>query len=82
MRVLLEQHGDALLDLADGIKVFVEGGWVLVQPDPDTPYYHVVVSVEDAEVGRELLESYAERVRAAQEVEGMRIATSSVRDLP
>jgi len=82
MRVLLEQHSDALLDLADGIKVFVDGGWVLVQPDPDTPYYHVVVSVEDAVRGRELLESYAERVRAAQEVDGMRIATSSVRDLP
>jgi mannose-1-phosphate guanylyltransferase/phosphomannomutase len=82
MRVLLEQHGDALLDLADGIKVIVEGGWVLVQPDPDTPYYHIVVSVEDAEQGRALLAEYAERVRAAQEVAGVPIATSSVVDLP
>jgi mannose-1-phosphate guanylyltransferase / phosphomannomutase len=82
MRVLLEQHNDALLDLADGIKVFVEGGWVLVQPDPDTPYYHIVVSVEDMEKGRALLADYAERVRAAQEVGGVRMATSSVVDLP
>jgi mannose-1-phosphate guanylyltransferase/phosphomannomutase len=82
MRVLLEQHGDALLDLADGIKVLVDGGWVLVQPDPDTPYYHIVVSVEDAEQGRGLLAEYAERVRAAQEVDGVRIATSSVVDRP
>jgi len=82
MRVLLEQHNDALLDLADGIKVFVEGGWVLVQPDPDTPYYHIVVSVEDMEKGRALLADYAERVRAAQEVGGVRVATSSVVDLP
>jgi len=81
MRVLLEQHEDALLDLADGIKVFVDGGWVLVQPDPDTPYYHIVVSVEDAESGRALLAQYAERVRAAQEVGGLRIATSSVVDI-
>jgi mannose-1-phosphate guanylyltransferase / phosphomannomutase len=82
MRVLLEQHGDALLDLADGIKVLVDGGWVLVQPDPDTPYYHIVVSVEDAEQGRGLLAEYTERVRAAQEVDGVRIATSSVVDRP
>jgi mannose-1-phosphate guanylyltransferase / phosphomannomutase len=82
MRVLLEQHDDTLLDLADGIKVFVEGGWVLVQPDPDTPYYHIVVSVEDAAQGRALLGEYAERVRAAQEVGGVRIATSSVVDRP
>jgi len=81
MRVLLEQHEDTLLDLADGIKVFVDGGWVLVQPDPDTPYYHIVVSVEDAGRGRALLAEYAERVRAAQEVGGLRIATSSVVDL-
>jgi len=82
MRVLLEQHHDALLDLADGIKVFVDGGWVLVQPDPDAPYYHIVVSVEDEELARSLLGSYAERVRAAQEEGGTRIATSSVVDLP
>jgi mannose-1-phosphate guanylyltransferase/phosphomannomutase len=82
MRVLLEQHSDALLDLADGIKVMVEDGWVLVQPDPDTPYYHIVVSVSDAERGRALLGDYAERVRAAQEIDGMRMATSSVVDRP
>jgi mannose-1-phosphate guanylyltransferase/phosphomannomutase len=82
MRVLLEQHDDELLDLADGIKVHVDDGWVLVQPDPDTPYYHIVVSVEDAERGRALLAEYAERVRAAQEVGGLRIATSSVVDRP
>jgi mannose-1-phosphate guanylyltransferase/phosphomannomutase len=82
MRVLLEQHGDALLDLADGIKVFVDGGWVLVQPDPDAPYYHIVVSVDDADLGRELLSTYAEQVRAAQERGGSPLGTSSVVDLP
>ncbi len=82
MRVLLEQHDDALLDLADGIKVIVDGGWVLVQPDPDAPYYHIVVSVDDAEQGRQLLASYAEQVRAAQERGGTPVATSSVVDLP
>jgi mannose-1-phosphate guanylyltransferase/phosphomannomutase len=82
MRVLLEQHDDTLLDLADGIKVLVDGGWVLVQPDSDAPYYHIVVSVEDAGQGRALLAEYAERVRAAQEAGGAPVGTSSVVDLP
>jgi mannose-1-phosphate guanylyltransferase / phosphomannomutase len=83
MRVLLEQHDDNLLDLADGIKVLVEGGgWVLVQPDPDAPYYHIVVSVEEADHGRALLAEYAERVRVAQEAGGTPVGTSSVVDLP
>jgi mannose-1-phosphate guanylyltransferase/phosphomannomutase len=82
MRVLLEQHDDTLLDLADGIKVLVDGGYVLVQPDPDAPYYHVVVSVEDETQGRALLGEYAERVRAAQEVGGTPAGTSSVVDRP
>jgi mannose-1-phosphate guanylyltransferase/phosphomannomutase len=82
MRVLLEQHDDTLLDLADGIKVLVDGGWVLVQPDSDAPYYHIVVSVEDVAQGRALLAEYAERVRAAQEVGGAPVGTSSVVDLP
>jgi hypothetical protein len=42
----------------------------------------VVVSVEDSERGRELLAQYAERVRAAQEIGGVRAARSSVVDLP
>jgi mannose-1-phosphate guanylyltransferase/phosphomannomutase len=68
MRMLLEQHREERLDLTDGIKVFVEGGYVLMLPDPDRPCYHVVASVEDEAQGRTLLEDYAGRVRAAQEV--------------
>ena len=82
MRVLNERFAGRDVDLTDGIKVFVEGGWVLVQPDPDAPYYHVVVSVEDEAQGRSLLAEYAERVRAAQEVGGAPVGTSSVVDLP
>jgi mannose-1-phosphate guanylyltransferase / phosphomannomutase len=73
MRVLLERHRDQTVDLADGIKVLVEGGYVLMLPDPDRPCYHVVASVENEATARCLLEEYAGRVRAAQ------AATSAVR---
>jgi mannose-1-phosphate guanylyltransferase / phosphomannomutase len=73
MRVLLEWHRDQNVDLADGIKVLVDGGYVLMLPDPDHPCYHVVASVEDEARARHLLEEYSARVRAAQ------VATASAR---
>src|SRR5260370_42627917 len=61
MRMLLEQHREDRIDLADGIKVFVEGGYVLMVPDPDRPCYHVVASVEAAAQARTPLEAAAGR---------------------
>jgi mannose-1-phosphate guanylyltransferase / phosphomannomutase len=66
MRRLLEDHAGRELDLVDGLKVFVDGGFVLVRPDPDEPTYHVVASVQDEALGRKLVNEYLERVRAAQ----------------
>jgi len=76
MRLLLEEHADARLDLADGIKVLRDDGFVLVLPDADTPYYHVVVSVDSDDQARVLLDEYARRVREAQTAEGPRPRSS------
>jgi mannose-1-phosphate guanylyltransferase/phosphomannomutase len=78
MRVLLEEHRDQQLDLADGIKVMVDGGFVLVTPDPDAPAYRIVASVEDEASGRRLLEEYAKRVRDAQNGGGERPSAEAV----
>jgi mannose-1-phosphate guanylyltransferase/phosphomannomutase len=66
MRLLLERHRGEDVDLTDGIKVFVEGGYVLMLPDADRPCYHIIASVEDEAQARTLLEDYAGRVLAAQ----------------
>ncbi|MBV8194373.1 MAG: nucleotidyl transferase, partial [Candidatus Dormibacteraeota bacterium] len=66
MRVLLDSHREHAVDLVDGIKVFVDSGFVLVRPDPDEPAYHIVASVADEEHGRELVSSYSRLVREAQ----------------
>ena len=65
MRTMVEMHRDAPVDLADGIKVFVDGGWVLVLPDPDMPRYHIIVSVDDADKARELADRYSGLVKSA-----------------
>ncbi|HVS42796.1 MAG TPA: nucleotidyl transferase, partial [Candidatus Dormibacteraeota bacterium] len=78
MRLLLEQHHEERIDLTDGIKIFVEGGYVLMLPDPDRPCYHVVASVEDEALARTLLEDFAGRVRAAQAATGGPRSAASV----
>jgi mannose-1-phosphate guanylyltransferase / phosphomannomutase len=47
MRVLTERLADREVDLSDGIKVFENGGWGLVRPDPVEPLLHVVVESPD-----------------------------------
>jgi mannose-1-phosphate guanylyltransferase/phosphomannomutase len=79
MRMLLDSHRDRALDLVDGIKVFVDTGFVLVRPDPDEPAYHIVASVADEAEGRRLVSEYARLVREAQEVDGTAPVGSDVR---
>ena len=77
MRVLLDSHRDHSLDLVDGIKVFVDDGFVLVRPDPDEPAYHIVASVTDESEGRKLIDEYARLVREAQQGNGVAPAAAS-----
>jgi mannose-1-phosphate guanylyltransferase/phosphomannomutase len=79
MRRLLEDHQGQNIDLVDGLKVFVDGGFVLVRPDPDEPAYHVVASVGDEATARRLVAQYLDKVRAAQGHNG-RTETAAVID--
>ncbi|HSO93878.1 MAG TPA: sugar phosphate nucleotidyltransferase, partial [Candidatus Dormibacteraeota bacterium] len=63
MRTMVEMHRDASVDLADGIKVFVDGGWVLVLPDPDMPTYHIIVSLQDPIRAKALADRYSQLVK-------------------
>jgi mannose-1-phosphate guanylyltransferase/phosphomannomutase len=65
MRTMVEMHRDEAVDLLDGMKVFVDGGWVLVLPDPDLPKYHIIASVDDDGRAKELADRYSAMVRAA-----------------
>jgi mannose-1-phosphate guanylyltransferase / phosphomannomutase len=77
MRILLDKHRTDSVDLVDGIKVYVDDGFVLVRPDPDEPAYHVVASVADPERGRQLVEEYLAQVREAEGSNG-RVAVEAV----
>ena len=67
MRTLLDTHRDKVVDLVDGIKVFVDSGFVLVRPDPDEPLYHIIASVSEEQRARDLVTEYSRLVREAQQ---------------
>jgi mannose-1-phosphate guanylyltransferase/phosphomannomutase len=64
MRTMMEKHLKDRVDLTDGVKVFVEGGWVLVVPDADRPEYHIIASTLDPVKSAALVEEYSALVRS------------------
>ncbi|MGH3086941.1 MAG: hypothetical protein ACRDSJ_06430, partial [Rubrobacteraceae bacterium] len=62
MRGLAERFGgdpDAIL--TDGVKLNVDGGWVLMLPDPDNPLFYVYAEGGDSEI---LMREYVDLVRS------------------
>jgi mannose-1-phosphate guanylyltransferase/phosphomannomutase len=64
MRTMMEKHLRDRVDLTDGVKVFVDDGWVLVAPDPDRPEYYVIASTTDPAHANRLVDEYASLVRS------------------
>jgi mannose-1-phosphate guanylyltransferase / phosphomannomutase len=76
MRTVMEKHLKDRVDLTDGVKIFVDGGWVLVVPDADRPEYHIIASTLDPVLSSRLVEEYSSLVRsvvteAAPQAEGV-----------
>ncbi|HEX6488356.1 MAG TPA: sugar phosphate nucleotidyltransferase [Candidatus Dormibacteraeota bacterium] len=63
MRTVLERHLKDQVDLTDGVKVFIDGGWVLVVPDADKPEYHIIASTKETASAKGLVDEYARLVR-------------------
>jgi mannose-1-phosphate guanylyltransferase / phosphomannomutase len=64
MRTMMEKHLKDRVDLTDGVKLFVDDGWVLVVPDADRPEYQVIASTLDPAHSDRLVREYAALVRS------------------
>ena len=67
MRRLYEETEGLKTEQLDGIKVFLDTGWVLVLPDVAGPVFHVRAESREAEAAEKLVEEYVGRIEGMQE---------------
>lgn len=53
-------------ELVDGVKVFINGGWVLLLPDPDEATFHIWVEAPTKSHAWTLLKEYSEKIKVWQ----------------
>jgi len=53
-------------ELVDGVKIFVDGSWVLMLPDPDEATFHVWAEGSDKSQARALLKEYSQKIQQWQ----------------
>jgi mannose-1-phosphate guanylyltransferase / phosphomannomutase len=58
MRILTERMKGKEVDVRDGIKVFEDGGWAQVLPDPDEPLVHIYAEGRTPAEGARLEEEF------------------------
>jgi mannose-1-phosphate guanylyltransferase/phosphomannomutase len=66
MRMLNERYADREIDQIDGVKIELGEAWVLVLPDQEGPFFHVIAEGTSDEQARALTSEYAELVTALQ----------------
>lgn len=66
MRILNQQYQERQLDQVDGIKIDLGNEWVLILPDPDGPFFHVISEGCSEDQARVLAEKYAGLVTGLQ----------------
>jgi mannose-1-phosphate guanylyltransferase/phosphomannomutase len=75
MRVLVEQSKHGQTELIDGVKVFCQGGWALVLPDPVDPVVHLFADANSAMQADQIIEDYTALIRRLTVPEDVPAAT-------
>lgn len=52
--------------LVEGMKIRLKGGWALILPDGEGPFYRVTVEGAEAEFAEEIAQDYARKIRSLQ----------------
>ncbi len=64
MRSLIEETKEENVELIDGIKIYWGKDWVLLYPDQDRPFFHIVAEGETSSRAEALLQQYREKVHS------------------
>ncbi len=62
MRRLATDYNDVRVETLEGIKLLVEGGWVLINPSSDEPVFEIVAESTDTQSSAEILRDFQNRV--------------------
>lgn len=63
IRHIMQENGGEGIETLEGVKVFQEGGWVLVLPDAEKPVCNVISESYSAEFAEELTNIYINKIR-------------------
>lgn len=66
MRILNQQYQDRRLEQIDGIKIDLGDEWVLILPDTDGPFFHIIAEGSSEAQARVLTQKYAGLVSGLQ----------------
>lgn len=66
MRKLITESKDKKRELIDGVRIFEDGGWVLVSPDRDKASFNIVAESVSREKASRLIEYYKKAVEDFQ----------------
>jgi mannose-1-phosphate guanylyltransferase/phosphomannomutase len=62
MRGLIEESRSRPIDLIEGIKVYLDNGWVIALPDPTLPFLQLVAEGNSEEAAEGLIDEYSARI--------------------
>lgn len=66
MRELIEDRNNGRVELFEGVKVYEDGGWVLVLPDSDKPVCKVIGEGMNEEFAEELTDMYVKKIKEVE----------------
>lgn len=66
MRILNEQYANRKLEQIDGIRIDLDDEWVLMLPDPDGPFFHIISEGTSDDRARALIDQYTNLVSQLQ----------------
>ena len=62
MRNAIEHTKDKKTELIDGVKIFLNNGWVLLLPDPDEAYFHIWAEAKDKMTAKGFIDMYSDKI--------------------
>ncbi|MEM2959383.1 MAG: sugar phosphate nucleotidyltransferase [Candidatus Jordarchaeaceae archaeon] len=63
MRTILENAEGESFDTIDGIKIYLDKGWVLIRPSSEEPVFDIFVEAQTESKAKELIKNYTKEIQ-------------------